>query len=117
MLTTLASVGEWAGIPGRDFDALLGALGMEAQQHPRVLANVPAPDFEEVLNHWQPHGRPPSPALRSPAGLAGRASRVARGFSPEPRRRPQPGGRPRTQRLGRRRTRRNGRLRLRSRRR
>jgi hypothetical protein len=64
----------WAQLKDEAVTALLSALGIETDDHVRVLAAVSAGDWESVLNDWKA-----APALKAKAAIAWGAAKRASG--------------------------------------
>ena len=90
-LKTISTVGEaadWAFLPNRESgeDALdsprgtfLKTLGAKEAHPVRIIGNIPAEEYNELVVNWTIRGIMPSPVLRSSAGLLGTACRIAAG--------------------------------------
>ena len=87
-LATIGDVMRWAGFPSGPSNAavcerqsFLLVFGAKETDHVRVLANLPANQFDESLQDWKFDGA--SPARGSKGELVGRACRIATGTEGE----------------------------------
>ena len=69
-VTTVALLFEWAQLDGVASAPLMEALGLQESDHPRVLANVSAEDWDRALAAWRVGESPATPAQRSKAVVA-----------------------------------------------
>ena len=79
---TIGDVIRWAGFPSGPSNAavckrqsFLLVFGAEGTDHVRVLANLPADPFDEILQDWKFDDASSPAALWSKGGLVGRACR------------------------------------------
>ncbi len=68
--TTVQSVCAWAQLKGEPLQKLLYILGIEDNDHPRVLAAVSEADWDEAISKWSALAKPASPALKAKAVVA-----------------------------------------------
>ena len=68
--TTVQSVFVWAQLKGEPLQKLLYILGVEDDDHPRVLAAVSEADWDEAISKWSELAKPASPALKAKAVVA-----------------------------------------------
>ena len=68
--TTVESVFLWAQLKGETLQKLLYILGVEDDDHPRVLAAVSEADWDEAISKWSALANPASPALKAKAVVA-----------------------------------------------
>ena len=68
--TTVESVFLWAQLKGESLQKLLYILGVEDDDHPRVLAAVSEADWDEAISKWSALANPASPALKAKAVVA-----------------------------------------------
>ena len=68
--TTVESVFLWAQLKGETLQKLLYILGVEDDDHPRVLAAVSETDWDEAISKWSALANPASPALKAKAVVA-----------------------------------------------
>ena len=83
---TIGDVMRWAEFPSGPCHAavcekqsFLSVSGAKEMDHVRVLANLPADHFDDVLQDWQFDGASSPTALLSKGGLVGRTCRIAMG--------------------------------------
>ena len=69
-LKTVQSVCAWAQLYGEQLQTLLYILGIEDNDHPRVLAAVSDKDWDEAISKWSALAKPASPALKAKAVVA-----------------------------------------------
>ena len=67
---TVQSVCAWAQLYGEPLQKLLYILGIEDNDHPRVLAAVSNKDWDEAISKWSALAKPASPALKAKAVVA-----------------------------------------------
>ena len=68
--TTVESVFVWAQLKGEPLQKLLYILGVEDDDHPRVLAAVSEADWDGAISKWSALAKPASPALKAKAVVA-----------------------------------------------
>ena len=67
---TVLSVCAWAQLNGEPLQKLLYILGIEDNDHPRVLAAVSDKDWDEAISKWSALAKPASLALKAKAVVA-----------------------------------------------
>ena len=68
--TTVQSVFLWAQLKGDPLQKLLYILGVEVDDHPRVLAAVSESDWDDAISKWSAVSKPASPAQKAKAVVA-----------------------------------------------
>ena len=72
--TTVESVFVWAQLKGEPLQKLLYILGVEDDDHPRVLAAVSEADWDGAIAKWSALAKPASPALKAKTVVASGAA-------------------------------------------
>ena len=68
--TTVQSVFLWAQLKGDPLQELLNILGVEVDDHPRVLAALSESDWDDAISKWSALAKPATPAQRAKAVVA-----------------------------------------------
>ena len=68
--TIVEPVFVWAQLEGEPLQKLLYILGVEDDDHPRVLAAVSEADWDGAISKWSALAKPASPALKAKAVVA-----------------------------------------------
>ena len=72
--TTVESVFVWAQLKGEPLQKLLYILGVEDDDHPRVLAAVSVADWDGAISKWSALAKPASPAQKAKTVVASGAA-------------------------------------------
>ena len=66
----MQSVFLWAQLKGDPLQELLNILGVEVDDHPRVLAALSESDWDDAISKWSALAKPATPAQKAKAVVA-----------------------------------------------